>query len=111
MTVGELTFESAAYVARYVVKKRTGKEAKTHYTRMYESGELVDLKPEFVTMSRRPGIGNEWFKKYKNDVYPKDFTTIRGKRMKPPKYYDRLLEELDPDVFERIKQDRRDSAA
>lgn len=97
VTVGELSLESAGYVARYCMKKITGKKAKSHY------GNRV---PEFALMSRKPGIGGKWFEKYSNDVYPKDFTTINGQRIKPPKYYDSLLEKLNPQMFKQLKEER-----
>jgi len=79
-TIGDVTFESAAYVARYVMKKRLGKSA--------ESYNEEGIEPEFVRMSRRPGIGATWFDKYQSDVFPNDFTVIRnGIKSKPPRYY------------------------
>jgi len=81
-TLGEVTFESAGYCARYIGKKIGGDMAKEHYK---------GKEPEFCLMSRRPGIGSAWFDKYSSDVYPKDFTTVNGKKFKPPKYYDRKL--------------------
>ena len=65
--IGSVTFESTAYVARYVLKKITGEEAENHY-----QGRL----PEYVTMSRRPGIAYGWIEKYKDDVYPHDYVII-----------------------------------
>lgn len=97
VTVGELTFESAGYVARYCTKKITGKKAKDHY------GEKT---PEFALMSRKPGIGADWLKKFTTDVYPKDFTTMNGKRMRPPKYYDSLLEKRSPKMHAQLKKRR-----
>lgn len=82
-SVGSLTFESAAYVARYVTKKVSGEKAEAHYQ---------GKKPEFATMSRRPGIGATWFQEFGADVYPHDFVVVNGVRCKPPKFYDRLLE-------------------
>lgn len=106
-TIGNVTFESAAYVARYITKKISGEMAKDHYTRVDpETGEIWELQEEYTTMSRRPGIGAEWFKKFKNDCYPKDFVTFKGKKLKPPKYYDGLLEEEDIEQFEFIKRQR-----
>lgn len=84
-SIGDVTFESAAYVARYILKKQNGKNADEHY---FDSETGVILKPEYVTMSRRPGIASEWFDKYQHDVYPKDFITVRGKKVLPPRYYD-----------------------
>lgn len=95
-SVGELTFESAAYVARYVTKKVTGKNAAEHYTRVDGvTGEIYQKEPEFAMMSLKPGIGADWFKKYKSDVYNYDYVVVNGMKMRPPKFYDRLLERDD----------------
>ena len=63
-------------------------------------------------MSRRPGIGKEWFEKYKDDVYPDDFiVTISGKgkarKVRPPKYYDKIFDLEDPKELEKIKEKNR----
>ncbi len=97
-TIGEVTFKSAGYIARYISKKITGKPAKNHY-----KGRL----PEFQLMSRMPGLGRPWIEKYFNDVYPKDFFTIEGKRHKPPRYYDSYLDKRDPDLLIKIKEKRK----
>ncbi len=81
-TVGALTFKSAAYVARYIMKKATGPLAVEKYG---------DRRPEYVTMSRRPGIGSKWFEKFRGDVYPSDEVIHEGKRFRPPRFYDGLL--------------------
>lgn len=101
--IGDVTFESAAYVARYVMKKVTGDAAKTiqedgtfgPYVHVdVATGEIFEREPEYTTMSRRPGIGKAWFDKFKSDVYPGDFVVIRGGyKCKPPKFYDRQLDE------------------
>lgn len=105
-TVGEVTFESAAYVARYVLKKVTGDRAEEHYRICdSETGELHNVIPEYTTMSRRPGIGRGWYDKYESDVFPSDFIVIRNKKMQPPKYYDGLYTNIDD-----IKKARRSNA-
>jgi hypothetical protein len=105
--IGDVTFQSAAYVARYITKKVTGEKAENHYLGIdFETGECWDKKPEYVTMSRRPGIGKAWFDKHKNDVYPDDHVIINGKEMKPPKYYDKLLEEMVPSDYRVVKAKR-----
>ena len=112
-TVGSVTFESAAYVARYVMKKMTGEAANDHYKRYDfdsdpdENGEYPHyyLTPEYNTMSRRPGIGAGWWEKYKDDLN-KDYVTIRGKKMKPPKFYDTMLEKEHADFYQSIKDQR-----
>lgn len=97
-TVGAVTFESAAYTARYVLKKVGGRDkTEGHYrVTVADTGEVVELLPEYVTMSLKPTIGKNWYRDFSSDVYPDDFVVVRGKRMKPPKYYDRMHELEDP---------------
>ena len=105
-TIGEVTFDSAGYVARYVTKKITGPMAENYYKRDFcELGEK-EITPEFALMSRMPGIGMPWLKKYFTDVYPKDFFTLEGVKNKPPRYYDEYLKKVDPDLHVKIKQQR-----
>ena len=96
-SVGDCTFESAAYVARYIMKKVTGPAADAHYG---------DWPPEYVTMSRRPGIAEEWIKKYMSDVYPADRCFARGVQCKPPRYFDEKFRLHFPAEFEMIKARR-----
>lgn len=110
-TTGAITFESAAYVARYVMKKITGHAATSHYQSIDpETGEVHDLLPEYTTMSLKPAIGKGWYARFKGDIYPWDQAVIRGKVMKPPKYYDRLLELEDPVARAAIKTRREEEA-
>jgi len=107
-TVGHLTWNSAAYVARYVMKKATGPQAREQYRRIdVETGEEYYVKPEYITMSRRPGLGSSWYDKYKKDVYPSDEVIHHGKFQKPPKFYDRSCERADPEIFELVKAKRK----
>lgn len=46
-------------------------------------------------MSLKPGIGAKWLIKYKSDVYPNDYVILRGRKVKPPKYYDRLIQSME----------------
>lgn len=111
-TISELTYESSNYIARYILKKVTGKAAEQHYEQLDEiTGELVQVKPEFITMSRNPAIGKSWIQKYMTDVYPSDELVIKGKIQQPPIYYDKIYAEEHPEGFERIKADRITKAA
>ncbi len=108
-SVGALTFESAAYAARYIMKKRLGDSVcnDMHYLSCDEvTGALVALLPEYATMSRRPGLAADWFKKFPGDVFPGDDVFLRGRSMRPPRFYDCLYEIEDPEDFARIKADR-----
>lgn len=98
-TVGDVTLESAGYVARYIRKKIGGELVKAHYQ---------GKEPEFSLMSRRPGIGRAWFEKYANDLYPKDYTTMNGKKFKAPVYFDRLLMRKNWSMYESIKEKRKE---
>jgi len=110
--ITNVTFDGCAYVARYVTKKINGDLAFEHYLRYInkETGEYECRKPEYATMSRNPGIGKRFLETYKNDIYPKDFITVRGKKMKPAKYYDSQYEITDPEGYEKLKQRRLASA-
>lgn len=91
--VGAVTFDSAAYVARYVTKKVTGPHAVDHYRVVDgETGEVWNRVPEFCHMSLKPGIGATWFDKYKSEVFPRDRVVVRGVECKPPRYYSKLAE-------------------
>jgi hypothetical protein len=90
-TIGNVTQESAAYTARYLLKKITGDLSDTYYTKIDEHGELHEIKPEYVTMSRgnnyppgHPdktyGIGHTWLQKYGEDIYSYDECVIDGKK-------------------------------
>jgi len=117
-SVGSLTFESAAYCARYIMKKRLGDSVANdmHYLGCDEiTGDLVELEPEYCTMSRGGtgglgGIASSWFEKFPTDVFPRDEVVLRGRRMLPPRFYDLLLDVSDPDELKRIKVLRKRQA-
>lgn len=107
-TTGDVTLESAAYVARYVVKKQTGDNIDHAYPVVCEyTGEIICFKKtEYATMSRRPGIGNAFFKKFTSDFFPSDFITVKGKKMPVPAYYNGLYEHTNPLRYEAIRRSR-----
>ena len=103
-SIGAVTFESAAYVARYNMKKVNGKKAKEHYEWIHPiTGQIFDRKPEYITMSRRPGIASDWFDRYYNDVYPHDRVIVNGRPLRPPRFYDGRFELINPSGFEQVK--------
>jgi len=106
--IGGVTFQSAAYVARYIMKKVTGDAAENHYQVIDpETGEITQRVPEFTNMSRRPGIAGKWFDKYMDDVFPDDFVVLNGKKVTPPRFYTSRYELLYPDEVAQIKRDRK----
>lgn len=108
--IGELSFESAAYVARYCTKKAYGSKAHANYTVVdYDTGRIGERLPEFALMSRRPGIGATWFARWGGQVYPRDSVVVRGAVARPPRYYDKLQESVSPEMMERLKRTRVES--
>lgn len=109
-SIASVTFESCAYVARYCLKKVTNKQEYTDSNgRVWPSKEAHyhGRKPEYVTMSRRPGIGAGWIDRWGLDnVYRADQVVIDGRASLPPPFYDKLLEKADPDLFARVKRAR-----
>lgn len=104
VVIGEVTWESAAYVARYVMKKMYGKEADAYYRSQAKI-------PEFSTMSRMPGIARNYYDMHKDIIYETDEIFVRttangiiGSR--PGKYFDRLYEQEEPEKFKKIKRKR-----
>lgn len=105
--IGEVTWQSAAYVARYCMKKVSGDNAEKHYMGVSrDTGEVVPIEPEYPTMSRRPGIAREWFRQNPGDVYPKDFVTIVGHVFRTPRFYDKIYDIEQPEAFKKIKRKR-----
>lgn len=92
-SIGTLTKASAGYVARYSVKN-----------------QFFDKK-EFLLMSRNPGIGKDFFEKFKRDIYLTDkiyYNFSNKKKMtKPFRYFDKLLENQNLELFNEIKENRK----
>jgi len=106
-TIGDLTFESAAYVARYVTKKQTGKQASERVNEL--TGEVTEIVPEKgVCISRRPGIGRTWLENNIKYIKDHDAVIIRGIKMRPAKYYDTIWEKTDPENYEQTKAKRKE---
>ncbi len=108
-TVGELNFETAAYTAGYILKKITGNQAAEAYLRNDEYGVAFWVRPPYITMSLKPGIGAEFYEKYKTDFFPSDESPVPGKGIikKVPRYYETILKQSDPDLLEVVKAMRQ----
>lgn len=90
-SIGDVNFQSAAYVARYIMKKITGDAAFKHYNSVDADGVITSRTPEFTRMSLKPGIGAPWFDKFHSDVFPHDHVVVKGKPNSPPRYYLRMI--------------------
>lgn len=97
VSVGEVSFNSCAYVARYCQKK-IGKEL-----------GIVGVNPEFSFMSRRPGIGQFYFKEHFDSLIATD--TIYGQfggrfTVSSFRYFDKLIDKVDPEKLNDLKCQR-----
>lgn len=111
-SIGELTYASAAYCARYVMKKQTGKNAKPYTNLDPYTGELTEIEQPYAVMSLRNAIAKDWFMQNHQDIYncEKDFIVLRGKKLKPARYYDKMYDNINPTHLTTIKQNRVDNA-
>ena len=110
-TIGQVTFESAGYVARYCTKKVSGAAKEDHYKSVDAiSGEIIQKEPEYAQMSKKPSIGKAWFDQYYLDIYRHDVMSVRCRDMRPPKYYDKEFEKIDPKRMAYLKKQRLDNA-
>lgn len=102
LRVSRFGFESAGYVARYTLKKQTGDAAKVY-------SELGILSP-FSLMSRRPGIGREYFEKHKDELYRYDKMSVSTQdgslSLSLPTYYDNLYKKVDEVRLTDLKKKR-----
>ncbi|AXH74726.1 MAG: replication initiator protein [Microviridae sp.] len=106
-SVGDVTFDTAGYTAGYICDKKTGFMAKRHYEFVVPStGEIIQKQPERAWMSLKPGIGSDFYDKYREDIYPHDYVVVRGVKCKPPRYYDKKFEAMFADEFEKIRLQR-----
>lgn len=105
--IGQVTFESAAYVARYITKKITGDASHDHYHSFdIYTGESYPVVPEYCRMSRDPGIAKPWYEKYKGDL-TKGYITVNGQKVSPAKFYDKQMEKEDPALLDYLKDQRK----
>lgn len=107
ISVGQVTFNSAAYVARYIMKKQKGPDADWYY-------QSQGKAKEFTRMSLKPGIGAKYYETNKERIYQYDNITLPKGRssitVKPPAYFDKLYDLDEPENLTRIKQARREKA-
>lgn len=95
VVIAEVSWETCAYTARYIMKKKYGYQANDY--------EVENKLPEFTTMSLNPAIGYEYFQENKDKIYDLDSISIStsngAKKFKPPKYFDSKMSEDLEDAF------------
>lgn len=113
-TLSDVSPKAAEYAARYNLKKINGKAADEAdpdtglrpYDRVLPDNTIFPVAKEMLFCSKRPAIGLEWFLKYGNEVYPRDFVVMNGKEYRPPQYYDSLVRKYRPDIWEKVVDSR-----
>ena len=102
ISVGEFNYDSAAYVSQYVTKKCNPNNEKLY--------KELGIVPEFIRMSRRPGIGADYFEDHLdmheigNIIVPGDG---QAHVSSVPRYFDKLfIKKYGEDVFEPIQRRR-----
>lgn len=106
-TIGDVTFKSAVYCAKYALKKVTGDPAYEHYQIMDEYGIIHDRSPEFAIMSRRPGIGSGYYDRFGTEVRDHDSVVIDGKEVRVPRFYDVRTRKANEERYEVLKAKRK----
>lgn len=101
--LGSVSYQSCAYVSRYICKKLKGEQAS-----LYSD---LHIQPEFTLMSRKPGIGKQYYLDHP-EMYNYEYIYVStydgGKQIPIPKYFDHFLEEDDPAFYESRKTKRRE---
>lgn len=106
--IAEVEWGSCAYVARYCMKKISDDNDPIEYAKQ---GKIK----EYVRMSRRPGIGVDYFNQNKDHIYQCDEVIIKSVKgnvniIKPPKAFDERFKKEFPEQWENIKESRRVAA-
>ena len=103
VVVGEVTWDSCAYVARYILKKQYGSFAEIY--------ERMNILPEFTQMSLKPAIGRRYYDEHKDEIFKYDkihvSTPTGGRGIRPPKYFERLYDIDYPEDSKLLKEQRR----
>ena len=94
--IGEVSYSSCNYVARYATKK-----------------VFNDQADEFIAMSSHPGLGYQWLKDHIDTTF--EYDSIYGnfgnsKAVKLPRYFDKIAESLDNAKFFEVKGKRLDKS-
>lgn len=99
VVITDVNWDACAYVARYVVKKAKGETSSVY--------KDLDIVPEYVRMSRRPGIGTDFYEQHKDTIYKYDKVTVPGGvQCRPSHYFDKKFDVDDPVTLCLVKEQR-----
>ena len=98
--IGDCSYNSCAYVARYVTKKINGNNSDRYYN---------GRKPEYITYSTKPVLGANYFKKnWQEIVNTQELTVYADKKYTchMPRSYDNILKKINKDIYNEMKEKR-----
>lgn len=104
--IADVSWSTCAYVARYTAKKATSPEEEL-------INEMCGINPIFSVMSRKPGIGREYFEQHPDCL---DYQNISistpegGKKLSIPKYYVNCLKLTDEEKYDKLVKTRQELA-
>lgn len=101
--IGNVEYDSCAYVARYILKKQKGDSSAIY--------DFYNVCPEFSLSSRRPAIGSQYFYDHYISIFPRDSIVLpSGRCVRPPRLFDDYMSKMDEELMADIKLKRADMA-
>lgn len=102
--IADCNWNTCAYVARYCLKK-SDNDLNSFY-------EHFNCEPEAVFMSRRPGIARDYYDDHKHTIYNSSSIILpnsNGRKIRPPRYFDKLYDVEYPSDYNRVREKRSKS--
>lgn len=101
--IGEVTFQSISYVARYTMKK-ANKDYKNDW---WYNAQGLDIEG----ISQSQDLGKWYYDQHKHEIYEIDLVPVLGKNgnlSRPPKSFDRLYKKEFPKEFAKVIEKRKE---
>lgn len=101
--VGEVTFQSISYVAKYTLKKAN----KDYNSEWWYKAQGLDEE----AISQSQDLGKWYYDLHKHEIYNRDLVPVLGKNGKfsrPPRSFDRLYKKEFPELYEEVVQRRKE---
>lgn len=103
VTVGEVTFQSISYVARYTMKKAN----KQYDSEWWYKSQGMDIEG----ISQSQDLGKWYYELHKHEIYENDYVPVLGKNgnfSRPPKCFDRLYKKEFPEKYKEVINRRKE---
>lgn len=101
--IGEVTFQSISYVARYTMKK-ANKEMNNEW---WYKAQGLDIEG----ISQSQDLGKWYYDLHKHEIYKNDLVPVLGKNgnfSKPPKSFDKRYKKEYPEKYKEVVQRRKE---